>query len=77
MIKGTASLEETKAVVRHLLAGCGPCIERSEAARREVGDLDLWNYDAVFARLESLLVGVNPDRGGRPSVLVSQASVWT
>ena len=54
MIAGQASSQETKAIVRHLLAGCGRCIQRSQAAQKEV-EIQEWNYDQAFASAESFL----------------------
>ena len=54
MIAGQASRQETQAIVRHLLAGCGRCIKRSQVAQKEAENQE-WNYDGAFARLESLL----------------------
>ncbi|HEV7516588.1 MAG TPA: hypothetical protein VGR07_09840 [Thermoanaerobaculia bacterium] len=56
MIAGEASKEETKAIVRHLLAGCGRCIQQSAAAQKEA-ETQEWSYDQAFARLESFLDG--------------------
>ena len=56
MIAGQASSQEVKAIVRHLLGGCGRCIQRSQAAMKEVESQE-WNYDQAFASLESLLNG--------------------
>jgi hypothetical protein len=60
MIAGKASREEAKAVVRHLIAGCGPCIKRSQAAQKEAETPDTWNYDRVFARVQALFEGAFP-----------------
>jgi hypothetical protein len=56
MIAGEASPQEAKAIVRHLLAGCGRCIQRSQAAKKEV-ESQQWSYDLAFANLEGLLDG--------------------
>lgn len=57
MIAGKASRDEAKAIVRHLLAGCGPCIKRSQAAQTRIETPDTWNYDQAFARMEALFEG--------------------
>jgi hypothetical protein len=62
MIAGKASRDEAKAIVRHLLAGCGPCIKRSRAAQKEVETPDTWNYDRAFARVEALFEGASPEQ---------------
>jgi len=54
MITGKASREEAKAIVRHLLAGCGRCIQRTQVAQKQVETPDTWSYDRVFARMEAL-----------------------
>ena len=56
MIAGEASPAEAKAIVRHLLAGCGRCIQRSQAAKKEV-EAQEWTYELAFANLERLLDG--------------------
>ena len=56
MIVGQASKDEAKAIVRHLLAGCGPCIKRSVVAQK-AAETQEWNYDRAFARAESFLDG--------------------
>jgi hypothetical protein len=61
MIAGEASSQEAKAIVRHLLGGCGRCIKRSQAAQEEIKS-QTWNYDQVFANLESLLDGGEIER---------------
>jgi hypothetical protein len=61
MIAGEASRQEAQAIVRHLLAGCGRCIKRSEKAQKEA-ETQEWNYDAAFARLESLFEGTLEER---------------
>jgi hypothetical protein len=61
MIAGQASKDETKAIVRHLLAGCGPCIKRSATARKQA-ETQEWNYDQAFARAESFLDGTVEER---------------
>jgi len=52
---GASSRQETRQVVRHLLAGCGRCLKRSVAAQAESGDPSTWRYDDVFDRLERWL----------------------
>lgn len=59
MIAGNASRDESKAIVRHLLAGCGPCIERSRAAQKQIETPDTWDYDRAFARLEARMEAFN------------------
>ena len=61
MIAGQASKEETKAIVRHLLAGCGRCIQQSATAQKEA-EIQEWNYDSAFDRAESFLDGVVEER---------------
>jgi hypothetical protein len=54
LLHGEASREETRAIVRHLLAGCGRCIQRSSAAQRTVETPpEPGSYDLVFDRLQS------------------------
>ncbi len=64
MIAGEASSQEAKAIVRHLLSGCGRCIQRSQAAKKEV-ETQEWTYDLAFGNLEHLLDGVAAEAAER------------
>lgn len=58
LVRGQASVEETRAVVRHLLAGCPSCRRIAEQARDAPMSLQHpseQSYDAVFDRLEQKL----------------------
>jgi hypothetical protein len=72
-IQGEASQDEMKAIVRHLLAGCGRCLKRSERAQEETEDQDSWSYDGVFARLESRLFGEREESPGRSAYAAARA----
>ncbi|HEV7519341.1 MAG TPA: hypothetical protein VGR07_23880 [Thermoanaerobaculia bacterium] len=61
MIKGQASKDEAKAIVRHLLAGCDRCSQRSAVAQKEA-ETQEWNYAQAFARTESFLDGTAEER---------------
>lgn len=65
MIAGKASRDEAKAIVRHLLAGCGPCIQRSQRAQERTETPDSWNYDRAFARMEALFEGAPEEQPAR------------
>jgi tetratricopeptide (TPR) repeat protein len=58
LVRGQASTEETRAVVRHLLAGCPSCRRVAEKARRAPMNAppprgpQEQGYDAVFDRIE-------------------------
>lgn len=52
MVRGTASPEESRGVVRHLLGGCLPCGQLAQAARTSPAPKQAVSYDAVFERLE-------------------------
>ncbi len=65
MIAGQASKPETQAIVRHLLAGCGRCIKRSQVAQKEA-EAQEWNYDQAFARAESFLKDTAVEREEQP-----------
>lgn len=61
LVRGQASPEETRAVVRHLLAGCSSCLRIAEKALRAPASTlsphhpQEQTYDAVFDRLEQKL----------------------
>src|SRR5215212_6898607 len=58
LIRGEASPEETRSIVRHLLVGCLACGRIAEQARRApVGSPrpEALSYDAVFDRIERKL----------------------
>lgn len=58
LIRGEASPEETRSIVRHLLVGCPSCGRIAEQARRTPGSSprpEALSYDAVFDRIESKL----------------------
>lgn len=58
LIRGQASPEETRSIVRHLLVGCPSCARIAEQARRapvSSSRPEALSYDAVFDRLESKL----------------------
>jgi len=74
MIAGQASKQETKAIVRHLLAGCGRCIKRSQVAQKEA-ETQEWNYDQAFARLESFTDGAMEERAEQPVRRVAYAGM--
>jgi hypothetical protein len=74
MIAGEASPQEAKAIVRHLLAGCGRCIQRSQAAKKEV-ETQEWSYDLAFGNLENLLDGVTAERAEPPVRRVAYAGM--
>ncbi|HZF14253.1 MAG TPA: hypothetical protein VFE33_36125 [Thermoanaerobaculia bacterium] len=52
-------------IVRHLLAGCACCRERSEAAQKEAGPAATWHYDAAFDGAEERLLGRPVSRPAR------------
>jgi tetratricopeptide (TPR) repeat protein len=52
MTAGTASPEETRSVVRHLLGGCTDCGRLAQAARLSPAPRKTLSYDDVFERIE-------------------------
>lgn len=55
LMYGGSSRDETRRIVRHLLAGCGRCLTRSAKAQASNGDTDEWGYDDMFDRMERWL----------------------
>jgi tetratricopeptide (TPR) repeat protein len=56
LVRGEATADETREVIRHLLVGCRPCGQYAEEARAlpSAPSLEL-SYDTVFDRLENKL----------------------
>jgi hypothetical protein len=65
LMKGEASRDEVLTIVRHLLAGCVCCGERSETAQEEAGPPQHWSYDAAFDGAEERLLGRPAPRPAR------------
>jgi len=56
LVRGEASADETREIIRHLLVGCRPCGQHAEEARAlpSASSLEL-SYDTIFDRLENKL----------------------
>jgi tetratricopeptide (TPR) repeat protein len=69
LVRGEASVEETRAIVRHLLTGCASCGHKAEEAREAPASRPAApSYDAVFERLEQKLAQ------GMESLVLERAS---
>ncbi len=55
LLHGDSSRDETRQIVRHLLAGCGRCLKRSATAQTADGGPGAWKYDDMFDRMERWL----------------------
>ena len=55
LLYGNSSRDETRRIVRHLLAGCGRCLKRSVTARAVECDAASFRYDELFGRVERWL----------------------
>jgi hypothetical protein len=69
LLQGEASRDEARAIVRHLLAGCGPCRARAERVYEEERDPSHLSYDAVFERIEGLLGELEESAARRPRLM--------
>ena len=73
LLRGASSLDETRQIVRHLLAGCGRCLQRTAMAQTADADPRAWKYDDIFDRMERWLdleLQVEPEAVAVPALVV-------
>jgi hypothetical protein len=57
LVRGKASPEEAREIVRHMLAGCAGCAVAAEAARTRLAPRGETEYGAAFQRVGEKLAG--------------------
>ncbi|HEY8021107.1 MAG TPA: hypothetical protein VIH93_08395 [Thermoanaerobaculia bacterium] len=74
LLRGASSLDETRQIVRHLLAGCGRCLKRTAMAQTADADPRAWKYDDIFDRMERWLdleLQVEPEAVAVPALVAA------